>query len=200
MKEIVLASSSPRRRQLLEGIGLEFKVDATYSPEDLETGLDAAEMARKLSLDKAKLAAARNPNAIVIAADTIGVLEGQIIGKPNTEDDARNMLRRMQGKCHTVITGYSIIDSDTLLTVTRSVETKVCFRELSQADIEAYVHTGEPMDKAGAYGIQGLGALLVERIDGDYFNVIGLPLSDLAQALKRFGINLLQAKAASDNV
>jgi len=143
-----------------------------------------------LSLNKARAAAARHAGSIIIAADTIGVLDGRILGKPLDASHARKMLAQMSGRCHRVITGFTVIDSATGKTVSRTVETKVYFRKLSRAEIVRYVETGEPLDKAGAYAIQGLGALLVERIEGDYNNVIGLPLTALVQVLRSFGIRL----------
>ena len=148
-------------------------------------------MACRLSLVKAEAVAARHKNAVVIGADTIGVLEGRILGKPRTVKEAIEMLQDMSGKCHTVITGFTIIDTDTRKIVTQSVDTKVFFRKLTLSEIEFYVNSGEPMDKAGAYAIQGLGSILVEKIVGDYYNVIGLPLCSLALALKDFGIDVL---------
>jgi len=191
MKTIVLASASPRRKELLERIGLEFKVEPADMVERLDETIESHELARRLSLYKAQLAARRNSGAIVIAADTVGVLNGSVIGKPGTEVEARQMLKSLSGRCHLVITGFTIMDTDTGKTVTRSTETAVYFRELSDREIDAYIQSGEAMDKAGAYAIQGLGSLLVRRIEGDYFNVMGLPLNDLAEALKEFGIDVL---------
>ncbi len=132
----------------------------------------------------------RHADSIIIAADTIGVLEGRILGKPFDAPHARKMLAEMSGRCHSVITGFTVVDSATSRAVSRTVETKVFFRKLTRAEISRYVNTGEPLDKAGAYAIQGLGALLVDRIEGDYSNVIGLPLCELAVVLKRFGVTL----------
>ena len=190
IKPVVLASSSPRRRELLEKTGLEFIVDAAEIYEDHGRRLKPAELAKNISLEKAKAVAARHPCAIIIAADTFGVLDGRLLGKPRNKDDARNILERMGGKCHRVVTGFTILDTDTGKAISKAVETKVYFRKLDWEEIEDYVQTGEPLDKAGAYAIQGLGALLVEKIEGDYFNVIGLPLSALVQDLKRFGVKL----------
>ena len=189
-KPVVLASSSPRRRELLEKTGLEFIVDAAEINEDHGRRMKPAELARTISLEKAKAVATRHPCAIIIAADTFGVLDGRLLGKPRDEEEARIMLWRMGGKCHRVVTGFTILDTDTGKAVSKAVETKVYFRKLDREEIEDYVRTGEPLDKAGAYAIQGLGALLVEKIEGDYYNVIGLPLSSLAQELKRFGVKL----------
>ena len=203
MKTMVLASASPRRKELLELIGLKFKVDPTDTVELLDETIEPHELTRRLSLEKAQLSARRNTDAIVIAADTIGVLNGRVIGKPRAETEARDMLKFLSGKCHRVITGFTIIDTDTGKTLSRSVETGVYFRELADGDIDAYIRSGEPMDKAGAYAIQGLGSLLVQKIEGDYFNVMGLPLSDLAEALKEFGVDVLLSaanRAQSDQV
>ncbi|MBN1367680.1 MAG: septum formation inhibitor Maf [Dehalococcoidales bacterium] len=191
MKKIILASGSPRRKELLEKIGLKFEVEAGDIEEDLNVGLPPRELAEKLSLQKAQAAAEKYPDAIIIAADTIGVFEGKIIGKPHAATEAKKMLSMLSGKSHLVITGYTIIDTETRKTVTKSIETKVYFRKLTKAEIDAYVKTGEPLDKAGAYAIQGLGALIVEKIEGDYYNVIGLPLSSLTESLREFGVKIL---------
>jgi septum formation protein len=135
--------------------------------------------------------ASRHKKAVVIAADTFIVFRGKIMGKPNTEAEARKMLMRLKGKPHSVITGFTILDTDKNKVLTKSVETVVHIKNLTSEEIEAYVKSGEPLDKAGAYAIQGLGSVIVERIEGDYFNVIGLPLSALAKGLKEFGIHIL---------
>ena len=189
-KPLVLASSSPRRRELLDKTGLKFMVDAAEINEDHGRRMKPAELAKTISLEKAKAVAARHPCSIIIAADTFGVLDGRLLGKPRDADEARDILGMLSGKCHTVVTGFTILDTETGKAVSKAVETKVYFRKLDSEEIKAYVRTGEPLDKAGAYAIQGMGALLVEKIEGDYYNVIGLPLSSLARELKRFGINL----------
>jgi septum formation protein len=189
-KPVVLASSSPRRKELLEKTGLKFIVDAAEINEDHGRAVKPAELAKTISLEKANVVAARHPRSIIIAADTFGVLDGRLLGKPRDEDEARRMLGRMGGRRHRVITGFTILDTETGKAVSKAVETMVYFRKLDGEEIEAYVRTGEPLDKAGAYAIQGLGALLVDRIEGDYYNVIGLPLSSLARELKRFGVIL----------
>ncbi|MBM4453310.1 MAG: septum formation inhibitor Maf [Chloroflexi bacterium] len=191
MKRVILASESPRRRQLLGQIGLKFQVVPSNSTEDLGSSVEPHELAKSLSMEKASSVAKKHKNAVVIAADTFGVLEGRILGKPKTEGEAREMLVAMSGKTHSVITGFAILDADDGKSMSRSVETKVRFRELTAGEIEAYVRSGEPLGKAGAYAIQGLGAVLIEKIEGDYFNVMGLPLSALAESLKEFGIRVL---------
>ena len=189
-KPVVLASSSPRRRELLDKTGLKFVVDAAEINEDHGRRMKPAELAKTISLEKAKAVADRHPCSIIIAADTFGVLAGRLLGKPHDEDEARRMLERMSGRRHRVITGFTILDTETGKAISKAVETKVYFRKLDSEEIEAYVKTGEPLDKAGAYAIQGLGALLVEKIEGDYYNVIGLPLGSLARELKKFGVKL----------
>jgi len=191
MKTVILASASPRRKELLEKIGLVFEVEPSNCEENIDSRLGPHELAREISLKKAGAVAGRHKDAIVIAADTFIVFGGRILGKPLTENEARKILETINGGSHSVITGFSIIDTTDNRTVTGSVETKVYIRKLTPAEIDAYVSSGEPMDKAGAYAIQGLGAVIVERIEGDYFNVIGLPLSALTEALKEFGINIL---------
>jgi septum formation protein len=189
-RPVVLASASPRRRELLENTGLKFTVDPAEITEIQTTILKPAELAKALSLRKARVAALRHADSIIIAADTFGVLDGEILGKPVNAGHARKMLAGLSGRCHSVITGFTVIDSATGRAVSRAVETRVYFRKLGRPEIARYVKTGEPLDKAGAYAIQGLGALLVERIEGDYSNVIGLPLCALVGVLRRFGITL----------
>jgi septum formation protein len=191
MRKIVLASASPRRRELLAKIGLKFEVALSNHVEESHGDLEPHVLAKQLSLEKATAVAAKYPDAIIIAADTFGVLDGKIIGKPHTNAEAIKMLRMLSGRSHLVITGFTILDTARKKRVSRFIETKVYFRKLTDAEIDAYVRTGEPLDKAGAYAIQGLGALLVEKIEGDYYNVIGLPLSAVTANLKQFGVNVL---------
>ena len=190
MSQIILASASPRRAGLLRQIGLDFQVDPAAVGEPPYTGGDPHRYARMLSLAKAAEVAGRHNDAIVIAADTFGMLDGRFIGKPRTAEQASKMLAALSGRPHGVITGFTVMDAKTRKTVSRSVETKVYIRNLTQAEIAAYVATGEPLDKAGAYAIQGRGAVLVERIEGDYPNVVGLPLAALAGVLKEFGVQV----------
>jgi len=186
-----LASASPRRKELLEQIGLSFRVEPSNYQESISLQLEPHEHAKSLSLEKARLVARNHRNALVIAADTFIVFEGKILGKPRTETEAKEMLETMSGKAHSAITGFTIIDTDSNQAVSRTVETKVHLRKLSSNEIDAYVRSKEPLDKAGAYAIQGLGSVIVERIEGDYSNVIGLPLSALAESLKEFGVCVL---------
>jgi septum formation protein len=191
MKKIVLASASPRRRELLELIGLVFEVDPGNAAEDLDPELSPHELAKTISLQKALEVARKHVNAIVIAADTFIVFQGRIIGKPATEAGAKEILTTLCGTSHSVITGFTVLDTGDNRTVSRAIETIVHMKQLTPDEIDAYIRTKEPMDKAGAYAIQGTGSLIVDRIEGDYFNVIGLPLSALAECLKQFGIKVL---------
>jgi septum formation protein len=191
MKRIVLASASPRRKELLERMGLRFEVDPTSYDEGKTSASEPHEMATELSLGKARAAARRHRNVIIIAADTLVVLGDRIIGKPHTNAEARGMLRALNGRTHSVVTGFTILDTESGKVLSRSVETRVHMRKLTVKEIDCYVRTKEPLDKAGGYAIQGRGAVLVDRIEGDYSNVVGLPLSALAESLKEFGVKVL---------
>lgn len=190
-RTIVLASASPRRKELLEKIGLKFKVDASGYPEDQHAELKPEELVKSLSMEKASAVARKYPESLTIAADTIGVLGSKIIGKPQTAEEARKIILMISGKSHRVITGFTIMDLSANKTVSRTVETRVYIKKLSPVEIQHYVGTGEPLDKAGAYAIQGLGSIIVEKIIGDYYNVMGLPLNALAESLKEFGVHIL---------
>jgi septum formation protein len=191
MKRIVLASASPRRKELLGQIGLQFDVEPTDYDEETTSASEPHEMAMELSLGKAKSAARKHRKSLIIAADTLVVLGDRVVGKPHTNAQAREMLRALSGRTHSVITGFSILDTETGKVLSRSVETKVHMRKLTLKEIDSYVRTKEPLDKAGGYAIQGRGVVLVDRIEGDYSNVVGLPLSALAESLGEFGVNVL---------
>ncbi|MBI4334198.1 MAG: septum formation protein Maf [Chloroflexi bacterium] len=191
-QRIVLVSASPRRKELLRQIGLDFVVDPGGYEEELPRRSPSPHgLARRLSLEKARHAAGRHTKALLIAADTIVALDGRILGKPGSPPAAGRMLKALSGRAHLVVTGFTILDTGSGKSRTGSVETTVYLKKLSLEEINAYVGSGEPLDKAGAYGIQGLGAVIVDRIEGDYFNVVGLPLSALAGALKEFGVEVL---------
>ena len=191
MAKIVLASASPRRQELLRRVGIEdFDVRVPEVEETFPEGLTPPEVVSYISREKAEAAAALcAPEEIVITADTMVFLDGQRLGKPRDQADALRMLTALQGRRHTVCTGVTVRRGDRGLTEAESSD--VCFRPASREELLAYIRTGEPMDKAGAYGIQGRGALLVERLDGDFFNVMGLPLLRLSRMLERFGVRLL---------
>lgn len=188
MKTIVLASKSPRRKALLEQIGLKFIVDVSEFKENLPENLSPKSMVKKFSLEKAKTVSKRHKNSIIIAADTVVVLNNEIIGKPKTAVNAVKILKKLSGKMHKVITGFAIIDSASGKKITKTVETKVYFKKMTKKEIDWYVLTGEPLDKAGAYGVQEKGALFIEKIEGDYFNVVGLPIFSLVECLKRLNV------------
>ncbi len=190
MGKIILASSSPRRQEILKRIGLSFKTVNPDLDEVIDQEMPPEDIVSHWSRKKAEAVAAHyGSEDIVIAADTIVYFDGNILGKPTDETDAFKTLTMLSGSWHTVYTGITIIRGDDVLTDVES--TTVLFRELSSKQIEHYIDTGEPMDKAGSYGIQDLGALFVERIDGDIYNVIGLPLYRLSLMLSHFGIDLL---------
>ena len=187
---LILASSSPRRRELLRQVGLDFAVDPADLDERMLPGESAEAFAVRVAVDKARAAAGRAGNGIVIAADTIVVLGGEVLGKPADPSDAARMLGLLSGAEHRVLTGLAVMDVRSGRMETQLACTKVWFRKLARREIEAYVATGEPLDKAGAYGIQEKGSLLVQRIEGCYFNVVGLPLALLGETLVSFGIDL----------
>jgi septum formation protein len=186
--KIILASNSPRRRELLAQIGLSFTVAPADVDERVLPGEPPEAYADRVALDKARAAAQRAGEGIVIAADTIVVVGDSILGKPSDAADARRMLSELSGRGHEVITSLAVMDAATGRSAVRTSATRVWFRDLSDREIAAYVATGEPLDKAGAYGIQERGALLVERIEGCYSNVVGLPLSLLGEMLRDFGV------------
>jgi septum formation protein len=190
MKNIILASASPRRRELLSRLGLRFQVDEAGAAEDISVEHGSRDMVQALSRIKAAAVSCRHPDSLIIAADTIGLYRNQVIGKPRDAADARRILTMLSGHSHLVITAFTILDVTTGRALTQSVETRVFLRQLSPAEITAYIATGEPMDKAGAYAIQGRGALFVDKLKGDYYNVVGLPLCALSQALREFGIDI----------
>ncbi|MEM6647958.1 MAG: Maf family protein, partial [Bacteroidota bacterium] len=180
---------SPRRKRLLEQIGVSFTVHAADLDETFDPDAGPADIVQSLALDKAVAVAEHHPDALVLGADTVVVLKGDILGKPVDADDASAMLQRLSGQTHTVYTGIALVHSAAQRAATRVEATDVTFGALTDDEIAAYVATGSPMDKAGAYGIQDdLGACFVSRIDGDYYNVVGLPLHRLYRLLHdRFG-------------
>ena len=189
-RPIILASASPRRRELLERFGVPFRVVPARGAETAPEGLTPGEQVECLARHKAaEVAAGADADSVVIAADTVVEIDGEILGKPGTPARAEEMLRRLSGREHRVWSGLCVRRGEKILSG-REV-TSVHFRELTDGEIRAYVDTGEPMDKAGAYGAQGRGALLVRRIDGDFFTVMGLPLCRLGEMLKKQGVEIL---------
>jgi septum formation protein len=192
--EIILASASPRRAALLRQIGLAFRIQPSRLHEEggrAEKGHEALEaIACRLAWAKAEDVAAQLERGLVIGADTIVICEGTILGKPRDRDEARDMLLRLGGRTHQVITGVAVVEAETGRAEVEAAVTAVAMRPIAALEAAAYAATGEPLDKAGAYAIQGRGALLVERIEGDYSNVVGLPLPTLARLLRRFHLDL----------
>jgi len=185
---LVLASSSPRRKELLESLGINFEIIAPLADESLLEKENPEDYVLRLSSEKS-LSVSKNLNgdALVIGADTIVVVDNEILGKPKDEEDAKSMLNKISGKAHHVLTAFSISKPEAEILHTHVVGTSVLVKTLEPDEIEGYIKTTEPMDKAGAYGIQGLGAFMVKEIRGSYTNVVGLPLVEVIEALKKLG-------------
>ena len=194
--DIILASKSPRRRALLEQMGVrDFRIVTPDIDEHMDRDLPPAELVRQISLEKAQAVAAQaDPNTVVIAADTVVALNGVVLGKPAGKEEAFRMLSLLSGNRHQVYTGLTVLRGEQVFS--QWEETAVTFRSLTAEEIEAYIATGEPMDKAGAYGIQGYGALFIEGISGDYYNVMGLPVCRLGQILGQLGMDCMALAAA----
>ena len=193
--KLILASASPRRHELLTQVGVSFVIEVSDVEEVLDDTLSPELQVQSLALQKAQAVAAQHKDGLVLGADTVVVDAGSLLGKPQNTEEAAEMLRSLSGKWHQVMTAVALVDANDTKHEWTSVEiTNVKFRDLTEDDIAAYVATGESMDKAGAYGIQGYGALLVERIEGCYNNVVGLPLQLVAKGLRNWGINLYEYK------
>ncbi len=190
---VILASGSPRRKELLTQIGLPFTVIPSSAEENIPSGISPDMVVKSLSLLKAADVCKSQPaEALVIGADTIVVADDEILTKPKDEADAKAMLRRLSGRSHSVLTGLTVMRARDGKSVSVAEETSVYFKDLTDEEIASYIRTGEPMDKAGAYGVQGLGGLFIEKIDGDYYNVVGLPLQRLGRLLQEeFEIDLI---------
>ena len=185
---IILASQSPRRRELLERMGItKFDIIPAKGEEIADPALSPQALVEALSRQKAAEVADQFPDALVIAADTVVAIDGKVLGKPTSPEHAIEMLTDLSGRAHHVYTGFTVRCGQTI--VTAHEDTTVNFRLLTAQEIASYVATGEPMDKAGSYGIQGFGCVLVSGIQGDYYNVVGLPVCRLFQVLEQFGVN-----------
>lgn len=184
--KFILASASPRRKELLSGCGYEYEVCPADIDENIEEFADPKVACEILSRRKALAVLENNPDAVVLGSDTIVVIDDKILGKPKDREDGKKMLKMLSGRTHQVYTGLCVCSKDK----TRSLVSKadVSFYELSNETIEGYINTGEPMDKAGAYGIQGTGSILVKSISGDYFTIVGLPIAKASRLLAEFGI------------
>ncbi|WP_422444555.1 Maf family protein [Thermoanaerobacterium sp. DL9XJH110] len=190
-KRLILASASPRRRQLLAQLGLEFSVEPSNHSENLVENLAPGPLAVSLAEQKAKAVARRHREGIIIGADTIVAIGEKVLGKPANAEDAVKMLTRLSGRWHSVFTGLVLIEAETNRQLRGYEESRVKFKVLSEKEIKNYIKTGEVWDKAGAYAIQGMGALFVEKIEGCYYNIVGLPLYKLSTMLKEFGMEIL---------
>lgn len=196
-RTLILASSSPRRRELIQMLGLPVRLRACDVDESVEPGTKPAAMVEELAERKAAAsqeAAESGEDGIVIGSDTIVVVDDRILGKPRDREEAARMLRGLQGRAHEVYTGVACIDLRTKVVLVRHRVTRVWMKPLTERQLDGYVATGEPDDKAGAYAVQGLGATLVERIEGDYFNVVGLPVSLLSDMLGELGVEVLGSR------
>lgn len=189
--KIILASQSPRRRELLARMGLDhFEIQPAAGEESASPHLSPAQLVEELSRQKAQeISLTAASEDIIIAADTVVAADDRVLGKPHSRNEAMDMLRFLSGRTHTVYTGVTVRQGEQVLT--QHEATDVVFRPLTDREISAYVDTNEPMDKAGAYGIQGRGCVLVEGIRGDYYNVMGLPVCRLALMLRQFGVDPL---------
>lgn len=189
MKKIILASGSPRRKELLKDAGFEFEIIKSNYLEDMTLPMDPPELAKHLSRGKAQEVAQNvlEP-AIIIAADTFVVFKGKVIGKPISEEDAKNMLSQLSGNKHSVITGFTVLDTKTKEIYSEAVESSIVFKEISQKQIDDYVASGEPLEMAGSYAIQGVAGVFIERIEGERTGIIGLPMEALKKTLDRFGV------------
>ena len=182
--KIILASASPRRKKLLEDAGINFKIDHANIDETIDPALTPLQFVKKLSLQKAKLVAKKYKNEIIIGADTIIALGKVTIGKPKNKKDAAKILKQLSGKMHSVITAFTIINTQTKKIITQAVKTKVFFKKITDKEISKYLLTAKILDKAGAYAIQEEGSAFVKKTVGDYTNIIGLPVKPLLKELK----------------
>jgi septum formation protein len=188
MQNLILASSSPRRKELLENLRLTFTISSSEVDESFDPTLSPEDVVMDLAERKAQVIFKGNKNAYVIGSDTIVVADNQVLGKPTDENEAKEMLTKLSGRKHDVYTGVSILSPNG--TVRFYVRTEVEFWELTDEEINYYAQSGEPLDKAGAYGIQQLGSMLVKKINGDYFAVVGLPVARTYRELKRLGYQM----------
>ena len=186
-RKIVLASRSPRRKRLLEQIGLEIEICESNFNEDSVKIADPIELAKFLALKKAEAVAARFDDAIIIGADSVVIFDGVALGKPKDEAQAKRILRELSGKENRGITGYAVIDTKNNVMVNNHSEAIVKFRNLSDEEINEYVATGEPLDMAGAYGLMDKGAILMESVSGNFYSIVGLPINEVYVELRKMG-------------
>jgi septum formation protein len=183
-RKLILASGSPRRKELLSKIGIPFEIIVSDYEEDMTLPFSPDELVKHLSRGKAESVAKMHRDAVVLSADTIVAYGATVLGKPHTPERTREMLRLLSGKPHSVFTGFTVILEEEGKNISRAVETKVYFKTLSDKDIEEYIATGEPLEKAGAYAVQLIGQKFIEKVEGDISNVIGLPVDDVEKILR----------------
>ena len=188
MKKIILASQSPWRKTILEKLGISFDVVVSNFEEDMTLHMSPNELALSRAMGKARAVAVMHPDALVLGADTFVVHEGVLFGKPLTPERAKEMLMSLKGKWHDIMTGFVIIDGQSGESIEEVVTTRVHIRDADESEIDSYVQTGEPLNVAGGYAIQGRAGALIDKIEGDYWNIVGLPMSAVVVALKKFGI------------
>jgi len=191
-RKIILASKSPRRKSLLEQIGLRFDTRESKYEEDMEKYSDPYKLVKYLALKKAEDVARHYKNAIIIGADTVVIVKNKIVGKPKDAKEAKNILEDVSGKKYTVLSGYAVIDTKNKKAINGVGEAKVEFKKLSNKEIDSYISTGEPFDKAGGFGIQNVAAVFIEGVQGDFYSIVGLPLNKIYEALKRMGVDVLE--------
>lgn len=191
MRQIILASTSPRRFELLNKTGLKFKAVESDYKEDMTLNLPPKKLVEFLSKNKALSVAKEYPKAIIISGDTIIAFKNKVLGKPKSKTEARIFLQMLSGKTHEVITAFTILDCQTKKVITKSIPTKITMKKLTDKEITWYIKTGEPLDKAGAYAIQGWGSMFITKISGDYFATVGLPIYHLVKELKKFEVNVI---------
>ncbi|WP_407536289.1 Maf family protein [Cetobacterium somerae] len=184
---MILASKSPRRKEILAQLGFQLQIKSK-DIEEISDKVEIVEQIKDISLKKVMAVAVENPKEFVVGADTVVVIDGKILGKPKSEMDAEKMLKSLSGKNHEVITAYTLINLEKNIKITNSVESTVYFKQISDEEIEWYIKSGEPMDKAGAYGIQGLGSIFVDKIDGDFFAIMGFPINHFIKTLNNLKI------------
>lgn len=191
-KKIILASTSPRRHGLAQQMGLEFEIVPSSYEEDMSLNLNSEELAMALAYGKAKDVAQKYSDGIVLGVDTFISFNNQKIGKPKTEEEAKKLLRNFSGKEVQVYSGVALIDCETKQEIKDFEVSQVKFKELSDEEIDRYVKTGEPMDKAGAFAIQGLGSIFIEKVNGCYANIVGLPIANVYKNLKKLGVDIFE--------
>lgn len=199
MKHIILASTSPRRKELMALLCLPFKAVASDYKEDMTLEMPPAELVQLLALGKAQAVASKYEDAFVIGGDTIVVLDEHRLGKPHTPERAKEMLAMLRGRTHQVMTGHAVIDTATGKTKTAVSVSDVTFMSYTDEQIDRYIATGEPMDRAGAYAIQGYASLFTEKIEGDYFGILGLSVTTIADLFKEFGVDVWESISQEKN-